>query len=69
MCYLKIISGIILLIIGILFFKKAFNDRKRQGSYSEIVSKSVTFQSYISSIVIVAIGIGLIISCFYKWWQ
>jgi len=60
----KLFGALFLILGGIILLKFELKDRKKQGSLSEIVSKSVSFQGFILSIILILTGIGLIISCF-----
>jgi hypothetical protein len=64
MIFIKIISGVILIVFGILSFVKERKGRNKEDSFSHFVSEAVKFQNYLVSIVLIVIGLGLILSCF-----
>lgn len=67
MSMLKLFSGLLLLILGILFLKLT-NKSKRKGEKNDIddlIVNTTATQGYIISFVLIVIGVGLIISCFY----
>lgn len=65
MIFIKIIAGVLLIVFGILTFLKERKDRNKEDSFSHLVSEAVKFQGYLVSIILIIIGLGLILSCFY----
>lgn len=65
MMILRIISGILLLIAGILMFFYNKKESKKEGPLSGPIQKSIDYSGYLFVILLISIGIGLIISCFF----
>jgi len=65
MIFLKFVSGIVLLIAGILLVKYQRKYPVSEDSYDdELIKKSGDFQGYLLSFILICTGIGLIISVF-----
>jgi hypothetical protein len=69
MNFIKLIGGLFALILGILIHYWNKKESKKvnnydEGVYDNPIDKSIDFQGYLFSFILICTGIGLIISAF-----
>ena len=61
---IKIIGGALFISIGVLIFIKTVKNKDKSSDVNNLYEKTLNTQAYVFSLVLIATGIGLIISCF-----
>jgi putative Mn2+ efflux pump MntP len=66
MIVLKIIGGILLCFLGFFLIFSFIKNRKIKRTFSGMMYKSVVFRVYLTGIVLVLTGFGLILSVLFE---